>query len=39
MNEAVAASVTDDPVAIVCGAGTLPFAVADAVMKRVRIPR
>ena len=36
MNEAVAASVTDDPVAIVCGAGTLPFAVADAVMKRGR---
>jgi DUF1009 family protein len=37
MSEAAAAQMTDDrPLAVICGGGTLPFAVADAVIKRGR---
>lgn len=37
MSEAVAIPVTDDsPLAVICGGGSLPFAVADAVGKRGR---
>ena len=37
MSEAVATPVTDDsPLAVICGGGSLPFAVADAVGKRGR---
>ncbi len=37
MSEAAAAPMADSgPLAIVCGSGTLPFAVADAVAKRGR---
>ena len=37
MSEAVAAPITDDsPLAVICGGGTLPFAVAEAVTRRGR---
>ena len=36
MSEAIAASSIDYPVALVCGAGSLPFAVAEALLKRGR---
>jgi DUF1009 family protein len=37
MSKAAAAQMTDDgPLAVICGGGTLPFAVADAVIKRGR---
>ena len=37
MSEAAAAPMTDDsPLAVICGGGSLPFAVADAVAKRGR---
>jgi DUF1009 family protein len=36
MSQAAAACATEGPVAILCGAGSLPFAVAEAVMKRGR---
>ncbi len=36
MSEAAAATAEDGPLAIICGGGSLPFAVADAVSKRGR---
>src|SRR5262249_39872602 len=36
MSQSAAASASNDPIAIVCGAGSLPFAVAEAVIKRGR---
>ena len=36
MSAAAAGSASEDPIAIICGAGTLPFAVAESVMRRRR---
>ena len=36
MSQATVTCAADGPVAILCGAGSLPFAVAEAVMKRGR---
>jgi DUF1009 family protein len=36
MNQSTTASASTDPIAVVCGAGALPFAVAEALTKRRR---